>query len=257
MSKILDTEIPLVAGERYHIFNKGNKGHLIFYEQRNYAYFLKKFAESMSGYVQTYAYALLPNHFHFAIQVSSKAALIESATKDFKTIHKNFLSLFLPTVQLYDNYTPVSFGFLMNLSAKNYHQFFQRYDYINLQEKLLEWVVSERLRILMMSYAKAINKQEKSSGSLFQKKFRRKVIFEDIYWQHLILYLHRNPIHHGRALILEDWIWTSFQSLLSDKPTRLCRQQVFDLFGGQEKFLAAHRQHIIEWKKKEKWVLEE
>ena len=256
MSKLQDTETPLCPNERYHIFNRGNRGQTIFYRQRNYAYFLQKFAKYMNGYVHTSAYALLPNHFHFAVRVKSRAELTESAAEDFKSVRKSFLTPYLPTARFYEQHLPVKFDFLMSLSEENYHLFFQRFDCNSLKERLLEWVVSERLRILMMSFAKSINKQENLSGSLFQKNFKRKVIPEDAYWENLILYIHRNPVHHGCALNTEDWIWTSFPSLLSDKPTRLCREEVLALFNGREQFLHVHHRHVIDWKKKEKWVLE-
>jgi putative transposase len=47
-----------------------------------------------------------------------------------------------------------------------------------------------------MSYAKAINKQYKRHGSLWQKRFRR-IEQRDVSWQQKRLcYIHHNPIHH-------------------------------------------------------------
>ena len=63
---------PLQYGAVYHIYNRGNNGENIFREVRNYQYFLDLYAKHVAPFVDTYAYALLRNHFHFAIRVKEK-----------------------------------------------------------------------------------------------------------------------------------------------------------------------------------------
>jgi putative transposase len=60
---------PLEAGNVYHIFNRGINGETIFKEERNYDYFLNKYQEYCSNILETYAYALLKNHFHLMVKV--------------------------------------------------------------------------------------------------------------------------------------------------------------------------------------------
>ena len=60
---------PLEAGSTYHIFNRGINGENIFNERRNYYHFLDKYNEYCSDILETYAYALLKNHFHFLVKV--------------------------------------------------------------------------------------------------------------------------------------------------------------------------------------------
>jgi putative transposase len=67
---------PLEAGGIYHIFNRGINSEPIFKERRNYYYFLKKYEEYCSNILETYAYALLNNHFHFLVKV--KENIIET-----------------------------------------------------------------------------------------------------------------------------------------------------------------------------------
>lgn len=59
----------LIPGNFYHIFNRGISKEKIFFQQRNYFYFLRKYEEYLSDFVETYAYCLLPNHFHFLVKV--------------------------------------------------------------------------------------------------------------------------------------------------------------------------------------------
>ena len=63
------TQIPLQEGKYYHIYNRGNNRETLFYTEANYKYFLKKYDKYLSEYIDTYAYCLLPNHFHLLISV--------------------------------------------------------------------------------------------------------------------------------------------------------------------------------------------
>lgn len=59
----------LIKDHYYHIFNRGNNGEKLFYNERNYEYFLEKLSEYLNHYIELYAYCLLPNHFHLLIKV--------------------------------------------------------------------------------------------------------------------------------------------------------------------------------------------
>lgn len=53
----------------FHIFNQGNARSNIFFEQENYRYFLEKYNKYLLPFLDTYAYCLIPNHFHFLAKV--------------------------------------------------------------------------------------------------------------------------------------------------------------------------------------------
>lgn len=59
----------LTPGKFCHIYNRGNNKEPIFKEERNYNYFLSLWKKHLSPVVDTYAYSLLPNHFHFLVRV--------------------------------------------------------------------------------------------------------------------------------------------------------------------------------------------
>jgi putative transposase len=61
---------PLEPGSTYHIFNRGNNSENIFREEKDYARFLHNYAKYCSLIFETYAYALLKNHFHLAVKVN-------------------------------------------------------------------------------------------------------------------------------------------------------------------------------------------
>jgi len=70
-------EVRLVAGEYYHVYNRGNNRQDIFFDRENYWFFLRR----LHNYFQTsqalhetlalctvVAYCLMPNHFHLLLQ---------------------------------------------------------------------------------------------------------------------------------------------------------------------------------------------
>ncbi len=59
----------LEAGRVYHIFNRGNNRENLFREERNYRYFLNLYSKYAEPVVITYAYCLMPNHFHFLVKI--------------------------------------------------------------------------------------------------------------------------------------------------------------------------------------------
>ena len=60
LGNMTDYSLPLTEGEFYHIYNRGNNGNAIFFEQRNYLYFLEKLGFYLGDYLNFYAYCLLP-----------------------------------------------------------------------------------------------------------------------------------------------------------------------------------------------------
>ena len=56
----------------YHIYNRGINSEDIFKAKDDYYKFLEKYKEYCSGILETYAYALLKNHFHFLVKVREK-----------------------------------------------------------------------------------------------------------------------------------------------------------------------------------------
>ena len=61
-------QIPYVPGEFYHIYNRANGSDLIFTQRRNYSFFLHKFCRYLDRAFDTFAYCLLPNHFHLIVR---------------------------------------------------------------------------------------------------------------------------------------------------------------------------------------------
>lgn len=56
----------------YHIYNRGNNGGHIFFEEDNYNYFLSLVKKYLSPISDIYAYCLLKNHFHILLKIHHK-----------------------------------------------------------------------------------------------------------------------------------------------------------------------------------------
>jgi len=73
-------------GKFYHVYNRGNNREDLFYKNANYEYFLRKFDEYHSGYLDVYAFCLLPNHFHFLVRVKEKTEGIGKGIPSLKAM---------------------------------------------------------------------------------------------------------------------------------------------------------------------------
>ena len=87
----------------YHIYNRGINGCVIFNDDENKKYFLRKIKEYLIDSVEVYAYCLMPNHFHLVIKIKENITtdvskqigkLISSYTQAFNNRYNRHGSLF-------------------------------------------------------------------------------------------------------------------------------------------------------------------
>lgn len=69
-----------LEGSFYHIYNRGNNKQLIFFEERNYMFFLNKIEQYVVPHANLLAWCLMPNHFHLLIQANLKTQKIVKDT---------------------------------------------------------------------------------------------------------------------------------------------------------------------------------
>jgi REP element-mobilizing transposase RayT len=75
----MQKSIPLEPGKYYHIYNRGNNRENIFFEERNYHYFLRLYAKYVEPVADTFAYCLMRNHFHVLVRIKETFAVSETA----------------------------------------------------------------------------------------------------------------------------------------------------------------------------------
>ncbi len=67
----------LLYGGYYHIFNRGINSCKLFRKADNYNYFLELYDKHISPIADTYAWALMPNHFHLMVRIKEMQEIQE------------------------------------------------------------------------------------------------------------------------------------------------------------------------------------
>jgi putative transposase len=82
----------LERGKYFHIYNRGNNRENLFYEERNYDYFLKQYFKHIIPIAETFAYCLMKNHFHIMVRIKDDDTIrLDKSKPDLVTNHfKNF-----------------------------------------------------------------------------------------------------------------------------------------------------------------------
>jgi len=68
----MEKSTPFIPEKIYHVYTHAVENENLFRQRENYNYFLTKYREYIPQVVDTFAYCLLPNHFHFLIRVKSE-----------------------------------------------------------------------------------------------------------------------------------------------------------------------------------------
>jgi REP element-mobilizing transposase RayT len=73
----------LQPGNFYHIYNRGINSCNIFTDDRNYGYFLKLYEKYIFQIADTFAWVLMPNHFHFLVKTKD---FVENSDRVFNPV---------------------------------------------------------------------------------------------------------------------------------------------------------------------------
>ncbi len=63
----------LISDNLYHIYNQGNNNQIIFKKREDYLAFLYKTRTFLLSHCDILAYCLMPNHFHFLVNITEKS----------------------------------------------------------------------------------------------------------------------------------------------------------------------------------------
>ena len=153
--------VPLIADNMYHLFSRANGNEKLFIESRDYNSFLKRFDEHISPVADTFAYSLLPNHFHFQVQIKSFDQLLEVYRKQQPARSAK------P-----DNFKGSDGGWQPKFTMQQFSN-------------------------MLNGYTKSFNAKYNRKGSLFMDSMRRVEIKSDPQYTATLFYIHKNPVHHG------------------------------------------------------------
>lgn len=215
----------LQPGISYHIFNHANGFENVFCNDGNYWFFLAKYRKYISPIAETYAYCLMPNHFHIVVRIHKRFKIEEIIR------NKSNVNLFKPDLNFSksSNFSKVpSFGKVK----------------INFEDEEIEKYLSKQFANLFSSYTQAFNKVNHRMGSLFIKNFKRESISCKAHFIRAVVYVHRNPIHHGFREAYEDWPYSSYFGILNNDDLGVENKKVLAVFGGKESFIHIHHESL-------------
>ncbi len=198
----------LQPNSSYHIFNHANGFENIFTEDENYRFFIEKYQQYILPIAETYAYCLLPNHFHLVVRIRRREVLEE--------VFRNFKST---------NFSKV-----------------QNFGKVEVTDNMIEYYISKQFANLFSCYTQSFNKVNKRRGSLFLKNFRRELIENKAYFLNAIIYTHRNPVHHAFCDRYTDWSYTSFCEIKEHNSQLIEVDKLLRMFGGLVSFIDLHEQ---------------
>jgi REP element-mobilizing transposase RayT len=157
-------------------------------------------------------------------------------------------------LRLYDKYiSPIADTYAWCLLKNHFHILvylrldneieFEKLEYSTI-ENLKDIEPSKQFGFLFNAYTQAINKKFNRTGGLFEKPFERKLITSDTYLKNIIHYIHNNPVQHGFVKQMSLYPWSSYDSIISDKPTKLKRKEIIAIYGGKDEFIEYHNNNL-------------
>ena len=149
---------------------------------------------------------------------------------------------------LYDKYiTPVADLFAFCLMPNHFHLLLRiknKLDLIKSAESPIQdfdKFIVQQFSNFFNAYTKAYNKVYQRRGRLFTYPFRRRRIADKEDFMAVAAYIHNNPVHHGFVEKPEDWKFSSYESYYDNRPSKLIREMVEQLFGDKFFYTNYHK----------------
>jgi len=142
----MDFYEPLLPNHYYHIYNHAVGNENLFRKKDNYAYFLQKYTQYIHPVAQTFAYCLMPNHFHFLIKIRS----LEEITEHYKALKGK--KEHEPVDMNVADFNIQQFSIFFNAYAKAYNTVFDRKGSLFVDKIKRKLVYDEQYLITLIVY---------------------------------------------------------------------------------------------------------
>ena len=175
-------EVPLEKGKFYHIYNRGVNSCNLFKDVKNYEHFLILYDKYILPIAETYAWVLMPNHFHLLIRIKENVAYKYSNNADrFEEVKWETIDLSaceasdsVMEAQEASDSVKVAARKTNNIKIPRAHLHFSH---------------------LFSSYCKYYNSYTGRHGSLFERPFDRIEVTNKEYFKNLVVYIHNNLVY--------------------------------------------------------------
>jgi putative transposase len=227
----------LEYGQYYHIYSHGVGKRDLFKDAKNYEQFLSLYDKYIEPIAGTYAWVLMPNHFHVLVWIKENV-VYKYSNNDRSIDPDRFKEVKWQTVELTPNPTasegPVGVeDSIEDRKKPKPHLHFSH---------------------MLNAYSRYFNTYHETRGTLFERPFQRKLVDTKEYLKQLVLYIHNNPVHHGFCSHPIEYPWSSYQTCISIKPTKLHRNAVLGWFDGEANFIIKHGE-ALDIKEIDGWLM--
>jgi REP element-mobilizing transposase RayT len=213
---------PLVPAASYHIFNHANGFENVFREEENYRFFIEKYRLYITPVAETFAYCLMPNHFHLVVRIRKR--------EEIEALIRNKIE-----ISNFSNSTPSK---VSNFGRGG------TIEIDKIDDVAIEKFLSRQFANFFSSYTQSFNKMYQRMGSLFIKNFKREVISNKEHFINAVVYTHRNPIHHGFCSSFTSWGYSSYLEIADQKSDVVAVEKTVKIFGGVAFFEQVHLENI-------------
>jgi putative transposase len=236
----------LEKGHLYHIYNQGNNQQRIFFNRDNYMYFLKKVNMFMLPYVDIIAWCLMPNHFHFMVEVKELELEVMAGSVSSEA--------FTQGEGLTKSAASDGFSWSEAVTMDPNSQGFTSSEALTKDKESKFRTLNDSIGILLRTYTRAINKQENRSGSLFRNPTKAECItkldgitptffntsygavinvrmpereYPQVCWN----YIHNNPVAANMVKKPEDWEFSSYRDYCGLRNGKMINRERAEEFG--------------------------
>ncbi len=115
-----DYQTPLIPEHYYHLFNHSVEPELLFRNEENYRFFLRKLKEYITPVAETLCYNLLPNHYHLFLKMKTEEEL-KNAYSIIYPMKQNELA-----IDAMPGFILQQIGNFQNSYSKSYNKVFER-----------------------------------------------------------------------------------------------------------------------------------
>lgn len=195
-------------GKFYHIYNLGYRKKKIFLDDEDYSKFLELYKIFIKPLTDTYAWCLIPNHFHFLIRINEE----------------NEIGFYNPK---HSNSEDLSIKWKLTNEPNN-----------------MKADPANHFHHLFNAYGRYYNLKYMTKGRVFKIRYKRKLVEENENLPTIITYINNNPIKHKIVSDLIDYQWTSYHDLLNNNNEILTLSEIERIFQDKENFIFVHQQRF-------------
>ncbi len=182
----------------YHVFNQGNNRQLVFLEDENYIFFLKKIRKILLPFTDILCYCLMPNHFHMLIVPNN------NASKPSKAV--------IPGIRKKERIPQENLSHAIGLLLSSYTKA------INVRYKRSGSLFRARTKVKDGWIDEIITVDGKNKEMFFRA--------DNDYAIQCFHYIHENPVKAHIVKHATDWIYSSARDYAGLRNGTICNQEL-------------------------------